>query len=226
MLRLENMSDMYDELLETEDEPEKKGDYEEKPRKVSGILKEVLGWVEMVAIAVLISLFITQVVLINAHVPTGSMKNQIEEGDNLFGLRLAYLFSDPQRGDIVIFKYPVDPEVRYIKRIIGLPGETVDIIDGEIFIDGSDTPLSEPYLPEEWVVGNDGYTFNVPENSYLCLGDNRNISLDARYWADVALDNGLADNYEEAMAYSYVSRDLILGKALFVYWPYKFKILE
>ena len=103
-------------------------------------------------------------------------------GDRLLGLRLTYLFSDPQRGDIVVFKYPVDESVNYIKRIIGLPGETVEIRDSKVYINGSETPLEEDYLKEEWVDVNDGFTFQVPEDCYLMMGDNRNDSSDARYW--------------------------------------------
>lgn len=220
------MSAIFDKKLETEEEPGKIEDKQkERDSKLSPMVKELLSWVEVIVAAFLISLFLTQVVLINAHVPTGSMMNLIEPGDNLFGFRLAYTFSDPKRFDIVIFQYPVEPETRYIKRIIGLPGETVDIIDGKIYIDGADEPLKEDYLPEEWVSENDGYTFNVPEGCYLCLGDNRNISQDARFWAKIALKEGVAETEEEAEKYTYVTREQILGKALFIYWPLKFKIL-
>ena len=129
-------------------------------------------------------------------VPTGSMENTIQPGDRLLGLRLTYLFSDPQRGDIAVFRYPVDEalgkKTNYIKRIIGLPGETVEIRQGKIYIDGSDTPLEEDYLKEEWTVKNDGFTFEVPDDCYLMLGDNRNNSSDARYWAIKALQAGVA----------------------------------
>lgn len=217
------MSDNYNEILPTEEKPAKP-DEEERQGKLSPAVREILSWVEILAAAFLISLFLTQVVLINAHVPTGSMERLIMTGDNLFGFRLAYTFSDPERGDIVIFKYPVDPEKRYIKRVIGLPGETVDIIKGKIYIDGSDEPLVEDYLPEKWVVDNDGYTFHVPENAFLVLGDNRNVSQDARYWAKIAYKSGLADSEEDAEQYTYVKRDQLLGKAIFVYWP-QFKYL-
>jgi signal peptidase I len=126
----------------------------------------------------------------------------------------------PQRFDVVIFEYPVDESQKFIKRVIGLPGETVEIKAGHIYIDGSDTPLDETYLKEDWVVENDGYVFEVPEGCYLMLGDNRNVSLDARFWAEEAVEEGLADTVEDAWDYSFVSEDKILGKALFKYWPH------
>ena len=86
--------------------------------------------------------------------------------------------------------------------ILGLPGETVDIRDGYIYIDGADTPLDEDYLKEDWTVATGNYHFEVPEDSYLMLGDNRNDSWDARYWTN-----------------PYVREDKILGKAAVIYWP-------
>lgn len=187
--------------------------------------KELLSWVEIIVVAVLISLFLTKVVLVNALVPSSSMETLISPGDRLFGNRLTYKFKDPERFDVVIFKYPVDEEENYIKRIIGLPGETVTIENAKIYINDSETPLEENYLPEEWVIENDGYVFEVPEDCYLMLGDNRNVSEDARYWAEEAYESGLADSVEDGESYTYVRRDKILGKAMFTYWPH-FQLLS
>lgn len=197
---------------------------EAEEEKIS-LWKELLSWVEIIVAAVLISLFLTKVVLVNALVPSSSMETLISPGDRLFGNRLAYKFGDPERFDVVIFKYPVDEEENYIKRIIGLPGETVTIEDAKIYINDSETPLEEDYLPEEWIIENDGYVFEVPENCYLMLGDNRNVSEDARYWAEEAYANDLADSVEDGASYTYVSRDKILGKAVFTYWPH-FQLLS
>ena len=160
-----------------------------------------------------------KLVYINAVIPSESMQNTIMKGDRVLGNRLAYIKDDPERYDIVIFKYPDDPSKIFIKRVIGLPGETVEIREGRIYIDGASEPLEEDYLKEEWTVNNDGYVFQVPDDSYLVLGDNRNVSLDARYWADEAMEYGVAATESEAEKYSYVSRDAILGKAEFKYWP-------
>lgn len=194
-------------------------------KKKPSLLREMLSWLEIIVIAFVVSLVLTRVVLVNAMVPSSSMENLISPGDRLFGNRLTYKFSDPQRFDVVIFKYPVDEEENYIKRIIGLPGETVTIENAKIYINDSETPLEENYLPEEWLVENDGYVFEVPEDCYLMLGDNRNVSLDARYWAGEALSNELVDSLEEGERYTYVSRDKILGKAMFTYWPH-FQLLS
>ena len=198
---------------------------QEKSEEKTSLWKELLSSVEIFVVAVLISLFLTQVVLVNALVPSSSMETLISPGDRLFGNRLAYKFGDPERFDVVIFKYPVDESQNYIKRVIGLPGEKVTIEDAKIYINDSETPLQENYLPEEWIIENDGYVFEVPENCYLMLGDNRNVSEDARYWAEEAYVNNLADSVEDGEAYTYVSRDKILGKAVFTYWPH-FQLLS
>jgi signal peptidase I len=173
---------------------------EGKKEKPTSVVKEIFSWIVPLAAGLLLALVIKNYVIINADVPTGSMENTIMPEDRLIGSRLAYLGSDPERGDVVIFPYPDDESVLYIKRIVGLPGETVVIEDGKVYIDGEE--LVEDYLKEEWVVANGPYTFEVPEDCYLMLGDNRNNSKDARYW----------DN-------KYVEKDKILGKAEFIYWP-------
>lgn len=189
------------------------------------LAKELLSWLQIIVVAVLVSLFLTRVVLVNAMVPSSSMETLISPGDRLFGNRLTYKTKDPARFDVVIFKYPVDEEENYIKRVIGLPGETVTIENAKIYINDSETPLEENYLPEEWLVKNDGYVFEVPKDCYLMLGDNRNVSMDARYWAEEALTNGLVDSVEDGERFVYVHRDKILGKAMFTYWPH-FRLLS
>lgn len=189
------------------------------------VLKEILSWIEIMAVAVLIALFITKVVIINATVPTSSMVSLIDPGDRLFGYRLAYKFKEPERFDVIIFKYPVNEEENFIKRLIGLPGETVDIKEGKIYINGSDVPLVENYLPNKWYESNDGFHFEVPEDCYLMLGDNRNVSLDARFWAEEAYDLGLVESVEAGESYTFVKKEQILGKAVIKYWP-KIKLLS
>ncbi len=199
------------------------GESTKAPNETNSFKKELISWIRLIAVAVVLSLFLTNFVIVNATIPSGSMEDTIHPGDRVLGFRFSYWFSDPQRGDIVVFKYPVDKalgkDTNYIKRIIGLPGETVEIRNAQIFINGEETPLEEDYLKEEWLVRNDGYTFEIPENCYLMMGDNRNNSSDSRYWAEKAIESGLASTKEEAMAFSYVSKDLILGKAYFRYWP-------
>ena len=211
----------------------------------SNLVKEILSWVVVIAAAVIIAFLLTQFIIVNATVPSGSMENTIHPGDRLFGLRLTYVFSEPRRGDIAVFKYPVYEALidevndtkegrqylksagikhtNYIKRVIGLPGETVEIRDAKIYINGSDEPLDEPYLKEEWLVRNDGYTFEIPEGCYLMLGDNRNNSSDARYWAECAVKEftlaGSEITAEAAWDLSFVRKKQLLGKAYVRYWP-------
>ena len=162
--------------------------------------KEVFEWILSIAIGVIIAVLINRFVLINARVPSASMENNIMTGDRLFGYRLAYVNEEVERGDIVIFKFPDDESQLFIKRVIGLPNETVTIIDGKVYIDDNKEPLYEPYLAQE-MVGTFG-PYEVPENCYFMLGDNRNYSRDSRFWEN-----------------TYVSKDKILGKALFRYFP-------
>ena len=162
--------------------------------------KEVFEWIFSIAIGVIIAVLINRFVLINARVPSASMENNIMTGDRLFGYRLAYVNEEVERGDIVIFKFPDDESQLFIKRVIGLPNETVTIIDGKVYIDDNKEPLYEPYLAQE-MVGTFG-PYEVPENCYFMLSDNRNYSRDSRFWEN-----------------TYVSKDKILGKALFRYFP-------
>ncbi len=195
------------DTLETENyELQKEADKPRKKKQVEppvNIWKEIFSWVLTVAAAVVLALFLNNFILINARIPSGSMENTIMEGDRLIGNRLAYIKDDPERGDIVIFKFPDDETQNYVKRVVGLPGETVRIEDGKIYINDATEPLDEDYLKEEWTVETGPYTFEVPEDSYLVLGDNRNNSYDARYWKN-----------------TYVSKDKILGKAEFRYYPF------
>lgn len=165
--------------------------------------KEIKSFAFTLLITLAVVFVLKNFVIINAQVPTGSMENTIMPGDNLLGFRLAYLTEEPERGDIIFFYFPDDETQKYVKRIIGLPGETVTIIDGKIYIDDSEVPLEEEYLKEEWTRGTGPYIFEVPEDSYFCLGDNRNRSADAREWNN-----------------PYVAKEKIIGKALFTYFPF------
>ena len=193
-------------------------------QKETSLKAEILSWVEVIVIAVVLALFIDNFIIINATVPSGSMEQTIMTGSRVLGTRFSYWFKDPQRCDIVVFKYPIDEakgkNTKYIKRIIGLPGETVEIREGAVYIDGE--KLEETYINGTWTVRNDGITFEVPEDHYLMLGDNRNNSSDARYWAELAVKDGLAKDPgdEDALSYQYVARKKILGKAYFCYWPF------
>lgn len=186
--------------------------------------REILSWVKMIATAVILAFIITRFIIINANVPTESMEDTIPKQSRIMGLRLTYLFSEPQRGDVVVFEFQFEEDTNYVKRIIGLPGETVYIKNGsvEIYKDGEYVEtLKEPYLKEEWVSSNDGYTFEIPEGKYLVLGDNRNNSADARYWytnyyKTANNEHKIQCKYEDI----FVDEDAILGKVYFTYWPH------
>ena len=165
--------------------------------------KDILSWVLVLVAGVAIGLLLRYKVVLIASIPSGSMENTIMTGDIVFGSRLSYIGDKgPERGNIVMFYAPDEPDTLYIKRVIGLPGETVEIRDSKIYVDGSDTPLTEDYLPEEWYWYNDGFVFEVPEGCYLMLGDNRNGSLDARLWTN-----------------TYVKKEAIQAKAIFKMYP-------
>ncbi|MDF2512936.1 MAG: hypothetical protein K0S04_2802 [Herbinix sp.] len=159
-------------------------------------LKEVLDWVVVIVIAIALALIINKLVIYKVSPPTASMENTIMVDDKVITYRLAYLFSKPERGDIVVFQAPDTPEEDYIKRVIGLPGETVEVIDGVVYIDGE--PLEEDYQKEP-MEGSFG-PYEVPEGSYFMMGDNRNISWDARFWTN-----------------KFVEKDKIRGKAILKY---------
>ena len=160
------------------------------------IWNEIWDYVKMIIIVVVVVLVVNNVVLINAKIPSESMENTIMTGDRIFGFRMAYGLNfdffgkhisyktkDPERFDIIIFKFPDDESQLFIKRVIGLPGETVSFVGGKVYINGE--PLDESaYLDDtvETDCGEEDKTFTVPEGSYFMLGDNREISLDARYW--------------------------------------------
>lgn len=174
----------------------------------SEIFDELWDYLKMIAILVGIIFILNEFVIINARIPSPSMENTIMVGDQIFGNRLAYKFNDPNRYDIVIFRYPDDEKQYFIKRIIGLPGETVNIVDGKVYIDDAAMPLDDSFCPE--VPQGDFGPYEVPEDSYFMMGDNRNMSADSRYWIN-----------------TYVKRDKILGKAVLRYWPLtKFGVVD
>ena len=101
----------------------------------------------------------------------------------------------------VIFRFPDNEEIYYVKRVIGLPGDTIDIVDGHVYLNGSETPLEEPYIREP-MIPEEPMHFEVPEDSYFMMGDNRNYSSDARRWKN-----------------TYVKREKLVAKVLFRYFP-------
>ncbi|MCD8249257.1 MAG: signal peptidase I [Lachnospiraceae bacterium] len=172
-----------------------------KKKEERGPLRDILSFVLYVAAMVLATFLIIHFVGQRTYVSGSSMENTLSDGDNLIVDKLTYRFSDPKRFDIIVFPYRYEENTYFIKRIIGLPGETVQITDGKIYIDGEE--LIESYGRE--VIKNAGLAaepVTLGENEYFVLGDNRNDSTDSR---DPAV--GL------------ISRDDIIGRAWIRIWP-------
>lgn len=172
----------------------------EEEKKPVDWKRELLEWVVMLVVAVGLAFVINTFLIVNARIPSGSMERTIMTGDRVVGSRLVYKWGEPERFDIVVFHFPDDEKQLFIKRIIGLPGETVTVIDGKVYINDSTEPLDDSFIPEP-MIGSYG-PFEVPEGCYFMMGDNRNNSHDSRFWRN-----------------PYVSKDKILGKAYFRYWP-------
>ena len=162
----------------------------------------VIEGLQTLGLSIVLALGIRTFVAEARYIPSGSMEPTLEINDRLVVEKISYYFSPPERGDIVVF-WPPDnlfPEGErrdaFIKRVIGLPGDDVEITDGTVFIDG--VPLDEDYIKAEptYVWGPE----TVPEGAYLVLGDNRNSSYDSHSWGFVPEDN-------------------IIGKAVVRFWP-------
>lgn len=172
---------------------------------------ELLSYIKIIILAAVIAFLCNTFIIVNAEVPTGSMRNTIMQQDRLIGFRLAYLFSEPKRGDIIIFKFPDDESLTYVKRVIGIPGDIIEIMpDGDgvvhVYVNGEMT--EEPYIAEPMNNNVEYQKYIVPAGHYFAMGDNRNYSKDSRYW----------DN-------KYIAKDKILAKAIFKYYK-DFKILK
>ena len=164
------------------------------------------GWIlGAVACAAVLALFIRTFVATAYYVPSGSMLETIHEGDLLMGERVTLAFDPPSQGDVVIFESPLDGQA-LIKRVIAVEGQTVDLVDGVVYVDGE--PLDEPYTEGRPthslsdLAGSAGieYPYTVPEGHVWVMGDNRTNSKDSRYFGPVAVED-------------------VSSRALFIYWP-------
>lgn len=160
----------------------------------SGVFRFLVDALETVLVAVLLFIGINAITA-RIRVDGHSMFPTFKDGEFVIVEKVTYRFNTPQRGDVIVFHYPHNPGQEFIKRIIGLPGETVAIQGGVVHI--NDVPLTEPYInaPPSY---EDAW--QIPVGEYFVLGDNRNNSSDSHNWGTVPLD-------------------YIVGKAVFVYWP-------
>lgn len=171
--------------------------------------REILSTAVYLLAVVAVTFLFVQFVGQRTHVNGDSMNVTLEDGDNLIVDKLSYRFKDPERFDIIVFPYQYQEKTYYIKRIIGMPGESVQIIDGMVYIDGE--MLDESYGKEVMeYAGVASETIELGEDEYFVLGDNRNNSSDSR---DPSVGN--------------IHEDQIIGKAFLRIWPLnKFGILK
>jgi len=178
---------------------------------------------ESICVAVILALFVRTFVVQAFKIPTGSMENNLLIGDHLLVNKFVFAPSavdaeralmperDIKRGDVIVFKYPDEPERDFIKRVIGLPGETLELRNKKVFVDGHE--LNEPYVHflEPASTSQEVTSFDVrerygpvhvPSEQYFVMGDNRDNSQDSRYWG-------------------FLPRTYIKGKALMIYWSYE-----
>lgn len=155
-------------------------------------------WLRDVAISTIASVLIIVFLYQPVRVEGTSMLPRLEDRDRLFINKFVYHIAAVERGDIVVFHYPRDPEKSYIKRVIALPGDTLRIDHGDVWVNGK--RVNENYVPEEYRDSKSLAEMVVPLGSYFMMGDHRSISSDSREFGPV-------------------ERSLIYGKAVFVYWP-------
>ena len=169
--------------------------------------RSVLATIAPVILGICIALLLRAFVIGVYYVPSGSMLETIHEGDLVLGERVSSLLGqEPSPGDVVTFESPLTPGETLVKRVIAVGGQTVDIVDGSVVVDGE--PLSEPYVSSSPTVslsdmdGSAGisYPYTVPEGCVWVMGDNRANSLDSRYFGPVSVDD-------------------VTSRALLIYWP-------
>lgn len=173
------------------------------------IKSNVLEYVKIIALALLIA-FVIRAFLISAYkIPSKSMENTLLSDDFILVNKLAYDFADPQPGDIMVFKYPLNPEKTFIKRCIATEGQTVQIVKKVLYVDGEKVKnpkwenFTDPLvLPEEYSTRDNFGPYQVPKGQIFVLGDNRDESLDSRFWG-------------------FLEKRHIIGKPIIIYWSWQ-----
>lgn len=201
------MKDNYDEMeqesMRAESEPDADIDvsYDEnkiEEEKGNKFVKELMSWVMIFAGAFVVAYILSNFVIVNAKVPTGSMISTININDKVIGFRLSYMFSEPKHGDIIMFNAPDKENTIYIKRIIGVPGDVIKISNNQLYINGE--LQDEPYIKNDWRMNPGETEYTVPDNQYFVMGDNRDNSNDSRAWGTIKKKD-------------------IIAKAIFRYYP-------
>ena len=189
---------------------------EKKKSKNKGKLRENI---EAILVAVVLALFIRTFIVQAFKIPSGSMKETLQIGDHIlvnkfiYGVKLPFVgttiipISDPQRGDIIVFKYPVDPDKDFIKRVVGVAGDTIQVRNKRLYVNGklqneAFAIHTDPRIFPGKLQPRDNFgPVTVPENTVFTMGDNRDNSHDGRYWG-------------------FVDLDIVKGKAFMIYWSW------
>lgn len=167
---------------------------------------DIREFIEALVVAVVLAGFIITFIVQSFVVEGRSMEPTLYDGQRLFVNKFIYRFTDIKHGDIVVFRYPLNPAKRYIKRVIGVAGDTIYITDGKVYLNGA--LLEEDYILEK--TKRTWGPYEVPEGRIFVMGDNRNNSDDSRY-SDVG----------------FVLKEAVIGKAFVIYWPFSnLKILR
>jgi len=165
---------------------------------------QVRELLEVVVISVGIAAFLITFIVQAFFIPSRSMEPTLEPGDRILVNKFIYRFQEPQHGDIIVFKFPLDPKRDFIKRVIALENEKIEIKDGVVYV--NDQEIEEPYLKEIFLANYGPY--QVPAGHLFMLGDNRNNSEDSRFWGALPRQN-------------------VVGKATVIYWPvFRAKLME
>ena len=176
-----------------------------RTRRTEWLRDKWKNWGEPFLVAAVLAFAIRTFLLGPYKIPTGSMRMTFLEGDRIFVDKVSYRFHHPERGDIIVFKYPLDRKKDFVKRLVGLPGDKIKIDSGKLIINGKEMdnpPFSEHYYynRNDWPYGKEGQIIVVPEKNYFAMGDNSAQSSDSRYWGFVPEKN-------------------MVGKAFFIWWP-------
>jgi len=168
--------------------------------KTKRLIREYL---ESIVVALILALVVRAFVVQAFKIPTGSMRPTLLEGDRILVNKFLYRFQEPERGDVIVFKYPEDPKRDFIKRLVGKGEEDVLLEEGRLVIDGRKIlsgTFGERYYYNQGQYGRDGKIQTIPKEHYFVLGDNSASSRDSRFWG-------------------FVPRNQVVGKAFLIYWP-------
>ncbi len=172
---------------------------------LSAGVRKALSWVFYIVFVVVLVWFLQNFIVCPYTIPSGSMEDTIEVGDNVWSEKVTYYTRSPQAGDIVTFEDPIVPGRTLIKRVIATGGQTVDLIDGVVYIDGvaQDEPYTQGKLSEPLRTAASvsiSYPYTIPEGYLWVMGDNRTDSADSRYFGPI-------------------DETTVTGRAVAIYWP-------